>query len=247
MGQHERRVRVHDQQLGFGVSTGRPRTRPCVRPGGPQPGQPTSVSGDAVQHPPGGRGRGHRAEQLRLVAQDRQVGKAVTAVGQHHRQVPQHCRVGVATPSTRLLPAQRLGQPNPVGQLPQQRCPGMAHHPGGISGDFEAGRPVGSLHPQGALLEPGCDLQTAAFSLLERAPCVPGRAAAHTSRKAEASRPTSLAPPLARAVSRHATVSTVPQFQGQGRPPGQASGRGRTMTEAAVSFAGTLTDDPEVR
>src|SRR5512132_1484171 len=45
----------------------------------------------------------------------------------------------------------------------------------------------------------------------------------------------------------HATVSTVPRFQGQGRPPGQASGRGRTMTEASVSFAGNLTEDPEVR
>src|SRR5512133_1246014 len=49
------------------------------------------------------------------------------------------------------------------------------------------------------------------------------------------------------AVSWHATVSTVPRFQGQGSPPGKASGRGRTMTEAAVSFAGNLTDDPEVR
>src|SRR5829696_526738 len=45
----------------------------------------------------------------------------------------------------------------------------------------------------------------------------------------------------------HATVSTVPRVQGQGRPPGQATGRGRTMTEASVSFAGNLTDDPEVR
>ncbi len=44
--------------------------------------------------------------------------------------------------------------------------------------------------------------------------------------------------------SRHATVSTVPRFQGQGRPPGQATGRGSTMTEASVSFAGDLTDDP---
>src|SRR5215212_2164272 len=37
-----------------------------------------------------------------------------------------------------------------------------------------------------------------------------------------------------------------PRFRGQGRPPGQATGRGKTMTEAAVSFAGNLTDDPEV-
>jgi Single-strand binding protein family len=48
-------------------------------------------------------------------------------------------------------------------------------------------------------------------------------------------------------VSRHATVSTVPRFQGQGRPPGQATGRGSTVTEPSVSFAGNLTDHPEVR
>src|SRR4029453_1850465 len=44
----------------------------------------------------------------------------------------------------------------------------------------------------------------------------------------------------------HATVSTVPRFQGQGRPPGQAIQEGCTMTEASVSFAGNLTDQPEV-
>ena len=49
------------------------------------------------------------------------------------------------------------------------------------------------------------------------------------------------------ALFRHATVSTVPRFQGQGRPPGQATGRDRTMTEASVSLAGNLTEDPEVR
>jgi single-strand DNA-binding protein len=49
------------------------------------------------------------------------------------------------------------------------------------------------------------------------------------------------------AVTWHATVSTVPRFQGQGRPPGQAIQEGSSMTEAAVSFAGNLTEDPEVR
>ena len=47
--------------------------------------------------------------------------------------------------------------------------------------------------------------------------------------------------------SRHAAVSTVPRVQGQGRPPGQAIQEGKIMTEAAVSFAGNLTDDPELR
>ena len=59
--------------------------------------------------------------------------------------------------------------------------------------------------------------------------------------------PTSLALPLALVAYWHATVSTVPRVQGQGRPPGQATERGSTMTEAAVSFAGNLTDDPELR
>jgi single-strand DNA-binding protein len=49
------------------------------------------------------------------------------------------------------------------------------------------------------------------------------------------------------AALRHATVSTAPRFQGQGRPPGQAIQEGCTMTEASVSFAGNLTDDPELR
>ena len=46
---------------------------------------------------------------------------------------------------------------------------------------------------------------------------------------------------------RHAAVSTVPRVQGQGRPPGQAIQKGSSMTEAAVSFAGNLTDDPKLR
>jgi arsenite methyltransferase len=48
------------------------------------------------------------------------------------------------------------------------------------------------------------------------------------------------------AVLRHATASTVPRFQGQGSPPGQATG-GSSMPDAQVSFAGNLTDDPELR
>ena len=47
-------------------------------------------------------------------------------------------------------------------------------------------------------------------------------------------------------VSRHATVSTVPRVQGQAKPPGQATERGKAMTEAAISFAGNLTNDPEL-
>jgi hypothetical protein len=49
-------------------------------------------------------------------------------------------------------------------------------------------------------------------------------------------------------VSWHATASTGPWFHedGQTARPGNRKGA-HTMTEAAVSFAGNLTDDPEVR
>jgi hypothetical protein len=173
VGEHQGRVGVDDQQLHVRVAAGGPGAATGMGPGDAQPGQPVRVPGDAVQHPPGGRGRGDLAEQLRLVAQHRQVAQAVATVGQDHRQVPQHGRVRMP-PAAALwaAPAKRPGQPDLVGQLPQQRRAGMADHADPVGGDFEAGRRVGSLHPQGALLEPGRDPQTAAFSLLERAPCL---------------------------------------------------------------------------
>jgi hypothetical protein len=45
----------------------------------------------------------------------------------------------------------------------------------------------------------------------------------------------------------HATVSTVPRSKGRADRPARQSQEGRTMTEASVSFAGNLTDQPEVR
>jgi single-strand DNA-binding protein len=55
-----------------------------------------------------------------------------------------------------------------------------------------------------------------------------------------------LAPPYAPAACWHATVSTVPGSKGRADRPARQQ-KGHTMTEAAVSFAGNLTDNPEVR
>ena len=140
MGQDQGRIGVDDQQLDLWLAAGGPGTSAGMGPGGPQPGQPVRVGGDSLDHPPGGRGRGHQAEQLRLITQDRQVGEAVAAIGQHHRQIPQHRRVRMAAPAARLVPAQRPGQPDPVGQLSQQRRPGMADHASAVGGDFDTGR-----------------------------------------------------------------------------------------------------------
>jgi hypothetical protein len=57
-------------------------------------------------------------------------------------------------------------------------------------------------------------------------------------------RPTSLALPLAPDALAACHGVHRPRVQGQGRPPGQATERDKTMTEASVSFAGNLTDDP---
>jgi hypothetical protein len=167
--QHQGRVGVDDQQLDVRVAADGPGAGAGVRPGGPQPCQPARILAGSFDDPPGGRGRGYRAEQGRLVPQGGQVGQAVAAVGQHHRQVPQHVRVRMPPPAARLTPAQRPGQPKPVGQLPQQRRAGMPDHPGAVGGDFEAASRVGSLHPQGALLDGGYDLRTAVSSLVRRA------------------------------------------------------------------------------
>jgi hypothetical protein len=48
-------------------------------------------------------------------------------------------------------------------------------------------------------------------------------------------------------VLRHATVSTVPSVQGAGQTARPGIQEGCTMTEASVSFAGNLTDQPELR
>src|SRR5215216_5820978 len=71
--------------------------------------------------------------------------------------------------AARLAPAKRPGQPDPVGQLPQQRRAGMPDHSGAVGGDFEPGRRVGSPHPQGALLDHGYDLRTVVSSLVRGA------------------------------------------------------------------------------
>jgi hypothetical protein len=93
----QRAVHVHQQQP-VGVRAGLPGTPTGMGTRRPQPGQAKLVGGDLLHHPPGGRGRGDRTEQLRLVAQDCQVAQAVPTIGQHHRQVPQHRAHVMAAP-----------------------------------------------------------------------------------------------------------------------------------------------------
>jgi hypothetical protein len=174
-----RRVGVSDQHRRV------PRRFPGIDAGG------AVADSGGLLHPVQGRVEQQRAWPPRLGS---------TAVGQHHRQVPQHRRVRMPPATTWAVPAKRIGQPQPVGQLPQQRRAGMTDHADPVGGDFEAGRRVGSLRPQGPSLSRDCDLQTAAFSLLERAPCVINSTRPHASRRAEVRACSDLRPILALAV-----------------------------------------------
>jgi hypothetical protein len=112
-------------------------------------------------------------EQLRLVAQDCQVRKAVPTVGQHHHKIAQHLSGLMPMPAglpTAGPPGERLGQPESVGQLDQYQRAGVADNAVAIGGDVNTRAWLGTLHRQGALLEWDCSRQTAAFSLLRRAP-----------------------------------------------------------------------------
>ena len=116
VGQDQGRVHIHDQQLDVGVGAGGPRAGASMGPGGTEPGQPVGVLGNPLDHTPSSRGRGHRAEQLRLVTQHRQVAQAVATISQHDGQVWQHDRVGVAASRSAALPG-------PTSRLPPRSSP----------------------------------------------------------------------------------------------------------------------------
>jgi hypothetical protein len=130
MGVQQRAIHVDDQQA-LHVRTRPPCRRPGMGTGRAQPGEPVGITSDLLDHPPRRRRGSHRAEQLGLLAEGGQVAQAVAPVGQHHYQVPQHRTRIVAIPAglgAARPPAQRTSQPEPVGQLTQQRRPGVADH-----------------------------------------------------------------------------------------------------------------------
>jgi hypothetical protein len=91
---------------------------------------------DPFHRPPRGWLAGHRAEQLALVAQHRQMRQRVPAISDHHRQVGRHParqvphRISLIGVQQRLRPPGR--QPGIDRQLPQQQRPRTRHQPGPV-------------------------------------------------------------------------------------------------------------------
>jgi hypothetical protein len=86
------------------------------------------------------------------------IGVYPDGMVEHDRQVGQHLTGPVLSPAwlPSACPAIQLGrQPKPVGQLDQQRHPDVPDQSVAVGGDFESCPRLGSLHPQGALLDRG--------------------------------------------------------------------------------------------
>jgi hypothetical protein len=110
---------------------------------------------DRVEDPPGGRGGGHRPEQVRLVAQHHEVADRETAVGEHHRQISQHParRMHRPTlPTTADRGVERLRDTSRCGDIRQQPRPHMRADTPPISGDRDLRIRRDTLHLTGAFL-----------------------------------------------------------------------------------------------
>ena len=146
----QRRVDVDRQPLGRAVQLPEALARPRVS--GTQRVQQRRVGGDPVDHPERGRIRRDRPEQRLLVTHRPEVGHALAAVGEHHRQIADHPpRVMSATALLDRGQAQRqrLRQPQLVGCLRQQRAACVRHQPGSVRRDFYGYRAFIAHHLQG--------------------------------------------------------------------------------------------------
>jgi hypothetical protein len=124
MGGDQGGIQINDHRIGA-------RDRRAVTPGcGPRRGASPADCGDhrrriltqGVDEPADRRVRGHRAEQLRLGANDRGIGQAVTAQRDRHCQI-QHRLARIMHRSRRPPRTQRvrelLGQSADLGRLQQ--------------------------------------------------------------------------------------------------------------------------------
>ena len=130
-------VEVEDERPGAAHRTqpGRPGRFTSLRPGRSHGAE--SIGVDRIDHP-AGRWRGrHGAEETRLIAQHRQVGETVAAVGQGERHVEQDpTRIVTPTPTHRRRQSitQCAGQAHEIGHLGQQSGARMGGHTLAIGG-----------------------------------------------------------------------------------------------------------------
>jgi hypothetical protein len=99
--------------------------------------------------------RSHFTEELRLVAKDRQIREAVTAVEERHHQLGEHAsRVVTTRPHVPALyrVRRRLRETQSVGQFSDEERARMANDTLAVRGHHDALRGSGSVHHESALL-----------------------------------------------------------------------------------------------
>ena len=124
-----------------------------LRAGGADRFQQAGV--DRLHHPVGRRLGGHRPEQGLLAAQHAEVCDVIAAVGDRDGEVAQDDAgvVGAAAlPRRRHRLRERRGEPEPVGQLDQQKGAGVGDEPLAVRPDFYGLRRRLCLHLPGVLL-----------------------------------------------------------------------------------------------
>ena len=163
VGEHDRGVQPdhrHPTQVPASDPSGRDSAMPVLdlfphvlsypRPGRRDLSQPTG--GDLLQRPPHRGVRGHRGEQLALMAQGVDLADRRATISDHHRKVREHPTPIMHGPEPR--PGQRRGQrtrqPHPISRQPQQSRPDMRHH--AMPADFygQALGPRGNIHLKSA-------------------------------------------------------------------------------------------------
>ena len=95
--------------------------------------------GDPVDHPKRRGVRRHPPEQRRLIAHRAQIGEAVAAVGEHHRQVTDHASRVMTTAAGAQpgkLTRQRPGQASAISDPGEQTAAGVGHQTGSVRRDI---------------------------------------------------------------------------------------------------------------
>jgi hypothetical protein len=150
MRRDQRRVDVDRQPLGHTGKLPEPLACPSVRH--PQRVEESRLARDPVNRPKRRGIRRHFPEQLLLVADRAQIGHALPAIGEHHRQIPDHPARIVATTTplqARQARAERSREPDPVSDLREQRATHVRHQTRSVRRDLYRNRASIMHHPQG--------------------------------------------------------------------------------------------------
>ena len=137
MARDQRRVRVDVDPGRSARQLPRARARDAMR--GPETLKAVGVTRDPVDHPERRRRRRDLPEQQALVLKSAEVRQAVPAVGEHHRQIPDHApKVVAGPPRLQIAKAQRQRprQPRLVGHPREQRAARVRHQALSVRRDF---------------------------------------------------------------------------------------------------------------